>query len=382
MKKALGVILCAILFLDVISICLMAFLSGDDAEKTADVPGSVSDGLFSRVRITAAGDNLVTQAVYGSAGAGTESDYDFAPVYENAASVISSADIAVLNQLTLISTMHNISGTDIYNSPSQLGDEMVRLGFDLINMANNHMLDFGEAGLKSANDFWLGKGVKTIGVIEEESNPDYFTVCEVNGMRIAFVSVTSSMGSNTLPADSSLKVLLTSEESFIQQAIAAAESSAECTVVLAHWGERDSLLPSEETQTLAAKMGDWGADVIIGSGSGNLQSVEFIVNRDNSRTLVAYSLGNFVSSADSISQLLGGILSFDITRNNNTGDVIIEKIDLEGVVTHYGYEETGIRLYLLSEYTDETAKRHGVTVKDKDFNLTNLKSALQSCKNY
>lgn len=65
---------------------------------------------------------------------------------------------------------------------------------------------------------------------------------------------------------------------------------------------------------MAKQLADAGADVIIGTHTHTLQDVEYIQRADGKRTLVAYSLGNFVSGMLEESCQLEGMSTFDIEK--------------------------------------------------------------------
>ena len=106
------------------------------------------------VNMLAVGDNLVQTYVYLAAQAQSYdgSSYNFTPLYENIRSYVDAADVAIINQETLIcGEGWEVSGSNFnFNSPPQLGEDMVNLGFDIFTLANNHMLDKTAAGVHAA----------------------------------------------------------------------------------------------------------------------------------------------------------------------------------------------------------------------------------------
>ena len=74
--------------------------------------------------------------------------------------------------------------------------------------------------------------------------------------------------------------------------------------------------------------------------------------------------------------MLGGMINFDIVKNKNTGKVAIENVVFSGVVTHYGYNASNVRIYPLADYTEELASKHGVKSKTPDFSLQYLNNIM------
>ena len=102
------------------------------------------------VRIVSAGDNLIHSSLYEQAAARSSAGgYDFTALYENVADYFKEADIATLNQETVIAPSRAPATYPCFNSPPELAyylDE--QCGFDVLNLANNHCLDQGTSGLE------------------------------------------------------------------------------------------------------------------------------------------------------------------------------------------------------------------------------------------
>ena len=75
-----------------------------------------------------------------------------------------------------------------------------------------------------------------------------------------------------------------------------ARNMADVVIVAMHWGHEDNFLPSSNQKELARMMANNGVDVIIGSHPHVLQPVEWLERPDGKKTLVAYSIGNLIST--------------------------------------------------------------------------------------
>jgi len=327
---------------------------------------------FSRVTFTAVGDNLIHDTVYEQAAARSSNGYDFSDAYDRIADKIAAPDVAILNQETIISTEHNVSSYPTFNSPVEVGEEMLEIGFDVFNIATNHSLDKGEKGLISAINFWKSKNAVTCGAYLNGDDMSNIPMNEVNGVKIAYLGFTDSTNGLSLPDDSEVILVRAKDESLIQQRIVAAKKKADVVIVSAHWGNEYTHEPTDYQRELAEKIASWGADVIIGTHPHVIQPVEYITNPDGRQTLVAYSLGNFISAQNRGPRMLGGMLDFEVVKNNSTGEISVENVKFSGVVTHYGYGCTNIRVYPLEDYTEELASKHGVQSKTSNFSLQYL----------
>ncbi|MBR4858283.1 MAG: CapA family protein [Clostridia bacterium] len=379
MKKRMSIFLAVIIVIDIIALGVI-FLGRDSSRpdiSTGAAPNSDGETtqqaeLFSRVSFVAVGDNLIHDTVYEQAAARSSGGYDFTDAYERIADYIAEPDVAILNQETIISTEHNVSSYPMFNSPVEVGEEMLEIGFDVFNIATNHSLDCGEKGLISAINFWKSKNAVTCGAYLNSDDMSNIPMNEVNGVRIAYLGFTDSANGLSLPEDSEVILVRAADESLLQQRIIKAKEVADVVVVSAHWGNEYTHEPTDAQRELAEKLAMWGADVIIGTHPHVIQPVEYITNRDGRKTLVAYSLGNFISAQNRGPRMLGGMLNFEVVKNNTTGEIALENVKFSGVVTHFGYGCSNIRVYPLEAYTEELASKHGVLSKTSDFSLQYL----------
>ncbi len=381
MKKKMLAFLAVVIVLDIVALSVM-FFSRDEKQPPvkADAPtGAVQNEvsttqqeLFSRLSFVAVGDNLIHDTVYEQAEARSSTGYDFTDAYERIASLIEEPDVAILNQETIISTEHNVSSYPMFNSPVELGEEMLEIGFDVFNIATNHSIDCGEKGLISAINYWKEKKAITTGAYLNKDEFENIPMNEVGGVKVAYLGFTESTNGLSLPDDTEVILVRASEETRIRQRITRAKELADVVIVNAHWGNEYTHEPTDNQRQLAGKMASWGADVIIGTHPHVIQPVEYIQNEDGRKTLVAYSLGNFISAQNRGPRMLGGMLNFEIVKNNTTGRIDFENVKFSGVVTHYGQGCSNIRVYPLASYTEELASNHGVRSKTPDFSLQYL----------
>lgn len=383
MKKRMSIFLAVIIVIDIIALGVIFF--GKDSSRpdistgvapNADGETTQQAELFSRVTFAAVGDNLIHDTVYEQAAARSSSGYDFTDAYERIAEYIAAPDVAILNQETIISTEHNVSSYPMFNSPVEVGEEMLEIGFDVFNIATNHSLDCGEKGLISAINFWKSKNAITCGAYLNREDMSNIPMHEVNGVKIAYLGFTDSANGLSLPADSEVILVRAADESLLQQRIIKAKETADVVIVSAHWGNEYTHEPTDAQRELAEKLAMWGADVIIGTHPHVIQPVEYITNSDGRKTLVAYSLGNFISAQNRGPRMLGGMLNFEVVKNNTTGETALENVKFSGVVTHFGYGCSNIRVYPLEAYTEELASKHGVLSKTSDFSLQYLHDIL------
>lgn len=327
------------------------------------------------VNFLSVGDNLIHDGIYQQANKRAGGNgYDFSYCYKNIAPDVAAADVATINQETIISKSNKPSGYPLFNSPHEVGDEIAKIGFDVIAMANNHMIDKGAKGLSEAIEYWDSvDGVVRTGAYKNEDDLNRVEYIESNGLKIGLVGVTQYTNGLSLPKDSELKIIYSADEDIIERKIKNAKENCDMVLVNIHWGNEYQTTPTQDQKNLAAKMANWGADVIIGHHPHVIQPVEFIEKADGTRTLVAYSLGNFISQQNTPARVVGGMFRYTVTKDFNTGKLTVSGVKFEPIVTHYVNGSHDVQIFKLSQYNDDLAKRQSGRLKDSKFSVSYIK---------
>lgn len=348
-----------------------------DEDPPSEVPTEAPTETKAPVtlRMLSVGDNLIHDGIYEQAKKRAGGNgYDFSYCYTRVKDTIAAADVATVNQETIVAKSYEPSGYPLFNSPQELGQAVVDTGFDVVNLANNHMLDKTAKGLAEAIDFWDGTGLVRTGAYKDAQDLETVEYIEKNGLKIGLVGITQYTNGLVLPSDSPLKYILTSDEATIERKIKAAKAQCDVVLVNVHWGSEYTTTPSQEQRNLAKKMADWGANVIIGHHPHVLQPVEWIETGDGTRTLVAYSLGNFISQQNTAARVIGGMLRYDITKDFETGRVTVGNVRFETIVTHYVSGSHDVQIYPLSQYSDALAKKQAARIKQADFSVAYIEN--------
>ena len=312
------------------------------------------------VSFLAVGDNLIHPNIYMDAKnrGNAEKEYDFLPVYTDVAERIAAADYAFINQETVMAgEAYGYSGYPCFNSPQQLGLDLVTLGFDIVNIANNHMLDMGTQGLSDTMDFWHTQPVLLLGAFYDEADAAKLrTIVTAEGITIGMLSYTYGTNGIVKKASSPIDIPYIDTER-IEREVKAAREAVDFVIVSIHWGLENTHTPTDEQRYLAGLIADSGADVILGHHSHCIQPIEWI-ETDRGQTLCAYSLGNFISGMARPMNAVGGMLTFHITSDGN-GGLVPAEVEWLPTVFYYGMNWYDTHLYYLEDYTVEIAATHG-----------------------
>ena len=332
--------------------------AGELESGTAERSGDIRSLTFRAV-----GDNLIHKTIYRQASdrANGGKRYDFEYAYKNIESFVAEADLAFINQETIVTDdAFEPSTYPQFNSPPELGDHMINIGFDLFGLANNHSYDKHEKGVLESIKFWeKRKAVTAVGMYAEDSKKDIIPMIEKNGIKIAFLAFAENTNGISLPSSANASVIYISETERVKKCLALAEEKADMTIVSVHFGTEDSTQVNNTQINFAEFITENGADLIIGTHPHVLQKIDRIKTESN-ESLVIYSLGNFISAQDTALNLLGGMLDLKINVNTKTKEIEFERVKLIPIVTHYNSGYANLRIIKVKDYTDELASAHGV----------------------
>ncbi|WP_235271170.1 CapA family protein [Methanosarcina mazei] len=155
-------------------------------------------------------------------------------------------------------------------------------GFDILNVANNHILDLGLEGFRSTLNSLDEHKLEYIGAGFEKSSLNSSFI-EKNGIKLGFLGYT--IGRFKVPEEISISKI---KEKKIISDIELIKGKCDFVVVSLHWGTENVFYPSPKQIELAHKLIDHGATLILGHHPHVLQGIEKYKNG-----LIAYSLGNF-----------------------------------------------------------------------------------------
>lgn len=271
-----------------------------------------------RAKLSAVGDILIHNTVYQDAY-GAEGGYDFRPMFAPVKELLQKPDLLIANQESLIGGKElGLSSYPMFNSPAEVGEALRDAGVDLVTTANNHTMDKGEKGVLAAAGHWDRIGLPYTGAFRSEADRDKLRVLEAGGIRVAFLAYTYGTNGMPVPADKPYLVNRFDPER-MEREIKRAKAEADVAVVSMHWGTEYQEKPGKEQREWARRLADWGADVIVGTHPHVLQPMEWLDRADGSRTLVMYSLGNFLSAQDQLSQLIGGVGQVELVKKTEGG---------------------------------------------------------------
>lgn len=320
-----------------------------------------------KVTIVAVGDNLIHNTLI-AAGEQEDGSLDYNSFYEDISTYIKAADIACINQETMLGgSSFDYAGYPMFNTPWEVGEAAINAGFDVFTCATNHAMDVGSAGIEKELEFFSNHPEVThIGTNASEEEYNAITYLEKNDLTFALLNYTYGTNGISIPEDKPYIVNMLTEEK-VTKDITEARKNADVVIVFPHWGTENSHDVSESQEKYVKLFSDLGVDIVIGTHPHVLQPVEWYENAETGKKmLVYYSIGNFISHQTNLNQMCGGMAEITVERID--GEIQITNAKLAPVIDYYKNTGNGYKfsVYKLSDYTDDLGNsqaQDGATVE-------------------
>jgi poly-gamma-glutamate synthesis protein (capsule biosynthesis protein) len=257
-------------------------------------PGAVT---FAFAGDTQFPDQLDTEA--GAVSSGTDlADQlrgDPTHILDPVRGVLSGADLALVNLETAITERGSPDpGKNFhFRSPALTFGALRAAGIDVVNMANNHALDYGPVGMQDTFSAIASAGLSVIGIGHNAAQAYRPFRTTINGERIAVFGADDWLEPALVPAwsatDTQAGVAMAMDRTRLLSAVQQARPTTDTVIVFMHWGVETTHCASPEQEELAKSLIAAGADIIVGSHAHRVFGAGYVGS-----ALVAYGLGNFV----------------------------------------------------------------------------------------
>lgn len=257
------------------------------------------------------GDALIHSAIYYDAKLKT-GGYDFKPMLQYIKPIVQNYDLKYYNQETILGGSElGLSNYPRFNSPYEVGDAFIDAGFNLVSLATNHTMDKNEQGVINSKKYWSTKtNVLTAGSYTSFEDRDTVRILEKNGIKYAFFSYT--MWNNGLATPKGKEYLNNEYTPELAKAdIERVKGKCDLIIVAMHWGTEYSMGVSDKQEEVANYLSSLGVNIIIGAHPHVVEPIEYI---NNGKTLVIYSLGNFISDQVGIERLTGLMVTLNVKK--------------------------------------------------------------------
>lgn len=203
--------------------------------------------------------------------------------------------------------------------------------YDIVDLANNHILDSGENGIQLTFDALKEYGIGFIGAYESEEASKQIFTRNIGDVKVGFINHTFGVNGHKFPTGKEWLVNLTAfhasdnpDISKIISQIKQVKAECELVFVVLHWGLEHELFPQPAQRGWAQAFADAGADVVIGHHPHVIQPFELLTTADSKKVPVFYSVGNLTPPGGSPHDALSYIANFTVARQADGKALITE----------------------------------------------------------
>ena len=226
---------------------------------------------------------------------------DFIKPFIETADFLNSADITFANlECSISSRGTRLIGKGYWlQAPYEALEGVLYAGIDIVNIANNHILDFNEIAMTDTIEALQQNNIKYIGAGANLNEARQSVVFDIEGTKVGFLGYSDFYQYGYgIPGQKELRYLEATDNisgiaplkfDLIEQDIINLRESVDYLIISLHWGVEESHHVPEEQREFAYKILDAGADAILGHHPHQLQGIEIY----NGKPII-YSMGNFI----------------------------------------------------------------------------------------
>lgn len=326
------------------------------------------------INITVVGDLLFESPYYKAIDSGEDKELYFNRVKK----YFSSDDLSIGNMEVVIGNDGLEVSGDGYNfcAPSYIGDLVNTLDFEVLSTANNHSFDRGILGIESTiNYFRNNTDIVTVGTYNNKEDRENYRILNINDINVGVLAYTYGTNQKINKNDKYMigyykdpysRKFTDEYKELLKNEITKIKEKSDVVIVIMHWGKEFTYSINSEQEDIANYLNSLGVDVIVGSHSHNIQKIDVI--GDEHKTLVFYSLGNFLSADNDISRTPSGMEEFDnayqiglmgkfkIVEENN--GYRIDDVKSELIVNYFDVNMRNFELIPYNEYSKDYEESH------------------------
>jgi len=267
------------------------FGMGREEVKVQEVPSEAPKLLPTHATVLVAGDMMFDRSVRVAMDS-NGGDFIFSCIKDT----LQSADLVVANLEGPITNNASVSVGSIVDTPENYtftfapdtASLLHRHNIKLVNLGNNHILNFGIVGEDATKDYLGAAGVEYFG----DTKDRVVAYKEVGGVKLAFINYNEFAPEGW--RESASTTLAQIKEARVQGFL---------PVVYTHWGDEYKTTAPERLQILARQFVDAGAEMVVGSHPHVVEQSEMYKGK-----YIYYSLGNFIFDQYFLPEVQRGLL--------------------------------------------------------------------------
>ena len=263
--------------------------------------------------------------------------YNFKYVFEDLKSIMKRSHINFYSQQSIIGGKDlGLSAYYNYNSPTDVGDAMTDIGFNMVSLANYHAFDKKIKGIENSIKYWTDKNVAYSGTSISEETRNKNNIINKNGVKVGLLSYT--MGTDEV-YKGTYEINIYSDEQ-AKKDINELKDKVDIVMVSIDWGNVGKIEVTDKQKQTATYLSELGADIIVGNTGYSIQTIEKINN-----TIVFYSLGNLLSGHTMVDSRISAVIDFKVNLTEKEDERKIEFKNIKVLLTYaYNNDNTDYKV--------------------------------------
>jgi poly-gamma-glutamate synthesis protein (capsule biosynthesis protein) len=224
--------------------------------------------------------------------------------------LLQDADLAMANLECVLTTQGSpMNKSYLIRAHPRWGQTLAEAGMGLVTLANNHALDFGQAGLKETMSTLQDLGIATVGAGPSREAAHRPALYNLDGVRVGVLGYAAARwnGSADVPATDQLAW---ARPAAVQADVRAVRDQVDLVIVLLHAGTEYATTPSSDQVAVAHAAIDAGTDLVVGHHTHVTQTVERYKHG-----LIVYGLGDALFDIPRSAAMQGDLLRVHATRD-------------------------------------------------------------------
>lgn len=212
----------------------------------------------------------------------------------NTMALLKHTDINIINlEAALTNSNKKVFKTFNFKATPDRIKTLTEAGITLVNLANNHILDFSQEGLIETIQTLDEAGIKHVGAGRSDAEAALGCVLTRSNISIGVLGFTDNEPGWKATASGSginyIDVLNGGDRDRAKHLIAELRKQADIVIISIHWGPNMKAEPDQEVVDFAHEMIEAGADIIHGHSAHNFQGIELYRHK-----FILYDTGDFV----------------------------------------------------------------------------------------
>ncbi|REE97554.1 CapA family protein [Thermomonospora umbrina] len=243
------------------------------------------------------------------------------------ARTLSAADLSMINLETAITAGGAPAPKQfVFRAPPTAFRALRGAGVDVVTMANNHGMDYGETGLRDSIAAGRQAGFPIVGIGNNAAEAYRPWTTTVKGNRVAVIGATQVLDDNLIQAwtatDAKAGLASAKDAPRLVRAVQEARKDADIVIVNLHWGQELNTCATDVQKQLADQLVTAGADAVVGSHAHVLQAGGYLKGK-----YVHYGLGNFVFYNSSARTAPTGVLTLTFKAGGGAKGAEVSRAD-------------------------------------------------------